>query len=99
MGLIKYRIEVMQACVGGKRIEAKYKGTDSWFSIENPDFNWSGLSYRVAPETKEEAAHEVSKRMTALFQPESFIYCELEDYKDTIERVFMEGVEWQRSQQ
>ena len=99
MGSIKYKIEVMQACEGGKRIEAKHKGTGIWFPIENPDFNWSGLSYRVAPETKEEAAHEVSKRMTALFQPESFIYCELENYKDTIERVFLEGVAWKESQQ
>ena len=44
-------IEVMQAFENGKKIEFRERGSRTWKPDENPEWDWSGIEYRIAPES------------------------------------------------
>lgn len=46
----KQMIEVMQAFEDGKEIEFRERGSRTWKPDENPEWDWSGIEYRIAPE-------------------------------------------------
>lgn len=48
----KDMIEVMQAFEDGKKIEFCERGSRTWKPDENPEWDWSCIEYRIAPEPK-----------------------------------------------
>ena len=54
----KEMIEVMQAFEDGKKIEFRERGSRTWKPDENPEWDWSGIEYRIAPEPKKEGRWE-----------------------------------------
>jgi hypothetical protein len=45
-------IEVMKAFEDGKKIEFRERGSRTWKPDENPEWDWSCIEYRIAPEPK-----------------------------------------------
>jgi len=83
----KGNMEVMQAYVDGKKIQMKQHGSDDvWLTVGGaPIWNWSGLEYRIRPQTVEEAANE--------YTDNKYPYeCE----RAAIKYDFTEGVKWGR---
>ena len=48
----KRKIEVMQACVEGKKIQIKGHCASKWIDCAGPSWNWVTYDYRVKPEEK-----------------------------------------------
>jgi hypothetical protein len=49
---LKYRIEVEQAFLDGKKIQVQDDSNKTWYDTENPSFSWFLMSYRIKPESK-----------------------------------------------
>lgn len=57
----KQMIEVMQAFENGKKIEFRERGSRTWKPDENPEWDWSGIEYRIAPESGRWERVEISE--------------------------------------
>ena len=49
---IKSMIEVLQAYKDGKKIEYRIVGSTKWSAIDDPQWNFVGCEYRIAPDQK-----------------------------------------------
>lgn len=55
------KIKVMQAYVGGRKIEWTGRGNDCWEDTSKPTWNWYKYNYRIKKSTREDMLEELNK--------------------------------------
>lgn len=78
----KDMIEVMQAFEDGKKIEFRERGSRTWKPDENPEWDWSCIEYRIAPEPKKAGRWE--RKNIRIFYGEYVVIWENHDSGDEL---------------
>ena len=80
------KIAVMQAFEDGKSVEVSGQAFVEWLLDLSPEWDWDKCTYRIKPQTVEEAAEEYAMNENG------------KTYNLTTNHAFQAGAEWQKEQ-